>query len=204
MRVLVIPEDFRNDQFILKPVVEAMLKKLGRRTAIVRVCQEPLLGGISQATNWEKISEILDRYRGMVDIFLLLVDRDGQAGRRSRLDELERNAHATLPPGRHFLAENAWQEVEVWVLAGHDLPSSWNWRQVRSEAQAKETYFKPFAESRRLLNEPGEGRSTLAKEAARRYDRIRSLCPEDVGSLEERIAALLQAQPATSPTSGGI
>lgn len=77
-------------------------------------------------------------------------------------------------------------EIEVWVLAGHNLPSDWNWQVIRNEVNPKETYFFPFAEQRNLLDAPGEGRKTLAEEAARRYDRIRQLCPEDIAELEDR------------------
>ncbi len=47
--VLVIPEDFRKDQHILKPVVQAILSAAGKPNATLRVCQNPLLGGTGQA-----------------------------------------------------------------------------------------------------------------------------------------------------------
>ena len=194
MNVLVVPEDFRKDQYILKPMVEAMFRHVGRQSAKVRVCQEPLLGGIDQARDWERIKEILDRYRGMVDVFLLIVDRDGEAGRRRALDNLEQKARDTLAAGRTFLGENAWQEVEVWILAGHDLPNDWTWREIRQEVHAKEAYFEPFARQRGVTDGPGQGRKTLAEEAARNYGRIRQLCSEDVAALEGRLADLLQQQ----------
>ncbi len=88
---------------------------------------------------------------------------------------------------RILFAENAWQEIEVWVLSGHKLPANWNWQAIRKEVHPKENYFLPFAEKRSLLDEPGEGRRTLAEEAVRQYQRIRQLCPEDVAILEDRI-----------------
>jgi hypothetical protein len=51
----------------------------------VRICTDPLLGGVVQALRWERIEEILDRYRGMVDLFLLRVDRDGEQAREHTL-----------------------------------------------------------------------------------------------------------------------
>ena len=193
MNVLVIPEDSRFDQHVLKPIIEAMLAALDRPRAKVRVCQDPVLGGVDQATNWNRVSEILDLYEGMVDLFLLIVDRDGKPGRRSALDGIEAKARATLRVGSHLLAENAWQEIEVWILAGMDLPTEWEWKEIRTEIQLKETYYTPFARSRNAVDEPGEGRRRLALEAASRYGRIRRLCPEDVRSLEVRIQALLAA-----------
>jgi len=32
-----------------------------------------------------------------------------------------------------FLAENAWEEIETWVLAGLELPGKWRWADVRAE-----------------------------------------------------------------------
>ncbi len=91
MNVLIIPEDFRKDQFVLKPIVERMFAEIGKPRAKVLICFDPLLGGIDQATNWDRIRDILDMYP-MVDIFLLLVDRDGSATRRAALNRIEINA----------------------------------------------------------------------------------------------------------------
>jgi len=185
MNVLVIPEDFRKDQYMLKPIIESMLKARGK-AAKVRICADPLLGGIDQALKWERIKEITERYRGMVDLFLLCVDRDGDKNRKTKLNAIEAQAASLLPAGKSFLAENAWQEIEVWVLAGHTLPADWSWRKVRLEVHPKEDYFLPFAEGLKLLDTPGEGRKVLAREAARQYHRIRTLCSE-VAGLEKRI-----------------
>jgi len=191
VNVLVIPEDFRKDQYILKPIVEAMMEACDRPRAKVVVCKDPVLGGVTQAMRWEYIQEILDRYRGMVDLFLLCVDRDGVAARRNRLTGLEGQASLALAPEKLLLAENAWQELEVWVLAGHDLPQEWAWREIREELNPKERYYVAFAKMRRVIDQPAEGRRSLALEAARRYGRIKQLCPEDIGELENRIRAWL-------------
>jgi len=191
MKVLIIPEDFRKDQYILKPITEAMLRFLGKPRAQVRVLTDPLLGGIGEALKWERLTEILERYR-MIDLFLLCVDRDGEQSRRQKLNHLEAKARDTLPAAKTLLAENAWQEIEVWALAGCDLPKDWSWQAIRAERDPKDHYFKLFAEQRGLSGEPGEGRKTLGLEAASRYDRVRQLCPEDVAALESRIAQQLE------------
>ena len=74
MNVLVIPEDFRKDQYILKPLVERLLRSVGRRNARVRICQDPLLGGIGEATKSERITEIVERYDRMTDVFGLCLE----------------------------------------------------------------------------------------------------------------------------------
>lgn len=186
LNILVIPEDFRKDEHLLQPILDRMLAECGK-TARVRVCRDPLLGGVHEALKWERIREILDRYRGMVTLFLLIVDRDGQKRRRESLDRLEREASHFLGNGRWLLAENAWEEVEVWALAGMKLPSGWNWHDVRAMVNVKETYFREYVEARGLHIEPFEGRQVIGREAARNYSRIRQLCPEDVATLESRI-----------------
>lgn len=190
MNVLVIPEDFRKDQYVLKPIVAAMLGSIGVN-ARVEVCQDPLLGGVTEALKWERIEDIIEQYSWKVQLFLLCVDRDSDPHRRSALDSLERKAAQILPVSKRLLAENAWQEIEVWVLAGHNLPAEWTWVAIRAERDAKEIYYLPFARSRGMMDTPGEGRRKLAEEAARRYSRVRQLCPEDIGALEERIRAQL-------------
>ncbi len=193
MNILIIPEDFSKDQQILKPLIEAMFTQLGK-PAKVAVCQNPRLQGISQALNWQRIERIIEQYQWKVHLFLLCVDRDSVEGRKTQLTRLEEQANAILPIGRGFFAENAWQEVEVWVLAGHDLPPEWKWHEVRQERDAKETYFLPFAARRDVAQQFDEGRATLAKQAARRYERIRQLCPEDIAMLEERVRHWLAEQ----------
>jgi hypothetical protein len=187
VNVLVLAEDFVKDEHLLQPIIEAMLKAVGKPRAKVKVCKDPRFHGTGEALKWESIKQALDRHRGMVDLFLLCVDRDGNVNRRITLDHLEKQAQAEIGAGRLFLAENAWQEVEVWLLMGHDLPAEWNWKKVRAEVHPKELYYLPFAERRGVLDLPGEGRGKLAREAALRYDRIRQRCREDVQNLEKRI-----------------
>jgi len=194
MNVLIIPEDFVKDQHMLRPIIEAMLDHLGKSTAKVRVCLNPRLQGVSQALDAEQVQGILEQYYGMIDLFLLCVDRDGKAGRKTRLTQLEKRAAKVLKTGHILLAENAWQEIEVWVLAGFDdLPSEWGWRQVRQEPNPKEVYFVPYAEQRGVEHELSNGRKVLAEQAARRYKRIRRLCKEDVANLEGRIKDWIKA-----------
>ncbi len=190
-RVLVIPEDFRNDQHVLEPIIGRMLETIGRKAKVL-TCRDPLLGGVSQAMKWDRIEEILVRYQGMIDCFLLIVDRDGDPRRKVQLEALEAHARAALPTDRHFFAENAWQECEVWLLAGHDLPRDWAWKKVRDHRHPKEAYYRPFAEARGVIGEPAAGRGTLGREAAARYSRIRKLCPE-VAELEERMRQAAQS-----------
>lgn len=173
------------------PIVRRMLAEVGKPIANVRVCRDPLMGGVSEALKWERIKEVLHRYP-MVQVFLLLVDRDGVAGRQESLNGLEKKARAELGSGKALFGETAWQEIEVWALAGQDLPNNWRWKTIRAEVNPKEVYFERLVRQRGLQNEPGEGRKTMGLEAAQKYSRVQLRCNEDVLALERRIANWLK------------
>lgn len=183
MNVLVIPEDFRNDQFILKPLFEKLFADMDRGRTQIRVCQNPLLGGVGEALKSLRIRQIVERYSGMIDIFILCVDRDGNRSRRQRLNQIQDefgNDHT-------FLAENAWEEIETWILAGLNLPRDWRWADVRAEVNVKEWYFEPLALQRGIADGPGGGRKVLSEEAARNILAIRRKCREDFHALAQRL-----------------
>ena len=188
MKVLVIPEDFRKDGYILAPIFRRLVGLLGRPTAKVKICRDPLLGGVGEALKTERLQEVVARHRGMVDIFVLCVDRDGEAGRRHRLDRIEKS----FGEERTFLCENAWEELETWLLAGLDLPNDWRWRDVRAAVDVKERYFEPLANLRGVSDGPGGGRKSLGEEAAGNVAAIRNKCREDFDSLALRLAEALQ------------
>ena len=188
MKILVIPEDFRKDQYILKPLFWRLFRSLGRKSVKVEVCQDPLLGGVVEALKSDRLAEIIEQYP-KADMFILCVDRDGGGGRRQRLDAIEKQFRNSRP----FFAENAWEEIETWVLAGLDLPNNWRWVDVRAEVQVKEAYFETLAAQRGLSDSPGGGRKVLGEQAARRIGAIRMKCPEDFDALARRLEAAVQA-----------
>lgn len=188
MNVLVIPEDSRKDKFILKPLFESLLRSIGRPTAHVRVCEDPVLGGVTEALKSSRLSEIIKRHGGMTRIFILCVDRDGDLDRRHRLRAIEQE----FGDERFFLAENAWEELEAWVLAGIQLRDDWVWREVRAEIHVKERYFDAVVRERGVGGAPGGGRKPLGEEASRRIDAIRRKCPEDFDALARRLEAIVR------------
>ena len=186
MRVLIVPEDFRKDQYLLKPLFARLFRSLRKQTVRVTVCQDPRLGGVVEALKQERLAGIVERYRGMTDVFILCVDRDGDVNRRQVLDEIEKRFNRELV----FLAENAWEELEAWTLAGLELPDDWRWSDVRAAVDVKERYFDELARRRGLADAPGGGRKRLGEEAAQRIDAIRRKCPEDFDNLAGRIEAV--------------
>ena len=186
MNVLVITEDSRKDRYMLKPLFDRLFRSIGRRQANVRIYQNPPPRGVSEALKSERLAYIVERYRGMISVFILCVDRDGEEGRRQRLDQIENE----FGNGVVFFAENAWEEIETWVLAGLDLPRGWAWVDVRAAVDVKERYFERLATQRDVADGPGGGRKALGEEAARSIPRIRQRCPEDFDALAQRLEAV--------------
>ena len=187
MNVLIIPEDFRKDQYLLKPLFRRLFKDLGKPRARIVVCQDPLLGGVDEALKSIRLAEIVERYQSKANVFLLCVDRDGKLGRRQRLDDIE----TEFGGDQTFLAENAWEELETWTLAGLDLPASWRWSDVRTALDVKERYFDEIARTRGVADAPGGGRKPLGEESSRHIDAIRYKCREDFDSFARRIATVI-------------
>ena len=83
------------------------------------------------------------------------------------------------------------RRLKTWILAGLELPKSWRWIDVRAEVHVKERYFDVLARERGLTYGPGEWRTTLGQEAARRIDAIRQKCPDDFDALARRLEAII-------------
>ena len=194
MNVLVITEDFRTDAYIIGPIVTAILRAIGNTTAKVKILRDPLMGAVETALNARVLAEVVERYRGMTHLFLLLVDRDGSEGRRDRLAQIEEWSQQVLGADQCMMAECAFQEVEVWALAGiKDLPSAWRWDDVRACRDPKEIYFNEFAKLQDIGANPGGGRKELGVEAGKNIKRVLQLCPE-LHHLKSRIAEFVETR----------
>ena len=187
MRVMIIPEDFLKDQHILKPLFSRLVRQIGAPSVEVQMCYQPRFRGVDQTLELRELERVVRRFGGMVDIFVLCVDRDGRAGRRQRLNQIEAEFQGRCV----FFAENAWEEVETWALAGLALPGDWRWADVRAEVDVKERYFEPLAAQRGLADSGDGGRRVLGDEASRRIRAIRQKCPEDFDSLAQRLQTAL-------------
>ena len=192
LNVLIVAEDYRKDEYILKPIVTSMLEEVGKPRANVRVCRDPMIGGIEDALDPDTIEDVI-LTNPLFDLYLLLVDRDADPNRHERLEQAEDNAADSTRPTQAFLAGQAHQEVEVWLLAGQDdLPNEWAWADVRAERQAKERYYDPYVREKTLTNSPGGGRKPLGQVAGSNYaDRVRKFCDE-VQDLEDRVAETVE------------
>jgi len=202
MNVLIIPEDCTHDQYILKPIIEGILRELKKAQANVRVLRDPNLGGVERALKSEELSRILDRNKGMYQLILLLVDRDGKVGRRNQLVALERQFGPTLPAKCCFLAEVAIEEIEVWASAGVDLLDGWRMEEVRKLHNPKEDYFSLLAKHLAVATGQSGGRRHMGKEAGKNIDRVLTRCPE-LKHLSSRISDFLKTGTITSEPYNG-
>ncbi|MBK9990508.1 MAG: hypothetical protein IPP19_07200 [Verrucomicrobia bacterium] len=187
-KILVIPEDFTKDEHILKPLVEKLVEEAGFPRATVTVCRDPNFQGVAAAMNESRIrTEVIERYP-MVDIFIQLVDRDGLAGREVAARNLETKFNQELAPKhKRFFAELARQEVEVFILAGHELDNGVSWQVIRDDANVKNTFFQSLVRREGTESLPHQGRKKLMAAAIRNFQRIMSRCDDDLGNLLERL-----------------
>ena len=116
MRVIVIPEGVQYDHLILRPIFGAMFRHLGKRNAKIDI-HSPGVRGFDAVRGIDYILAMIADFP-TADLFVLCVDRDGDPHRREALNDLESKISKVLPAPRLFLAEHAWQEVEVWAMAG--------------------------------------------------------------------------------------
>lgn len=183
MKVLIVPEDPTYDQYILKPVVERIFKDL-ERLARISVLQNPRLTSVNQALDSVVLAEIVDRYP-MVDLFLVLVDRDGDSEGRPARARAREEAH----PGRLFVCL-AIEEVEVWMLAIHRSKLSEPWNEVRAEQHPKERFADPFLSEHAPRLGPGGGRKWAMRQLGPTWQGVLGVCPE-VADLRQRISGWL-------------
>jgi hypothetical protein len=182
VKVLIIPEDPTYDAYILGPVIERMFSELGR-AARIEVLRDPHLRGVDQALDRETVDSIV-RENPMVDLFLLVVDRD--------CDRRGNSARAGGRESEHpdaLLACLAIEEVEVWMLALHPAGSDASWQAIRDECDPKERFAAPFL-SQLGRSGPGGGRKRAMRELGRNWSRLKQLCPE-IAELQTRVEAWL-------------
>ena len=180
MRVLIILEDPTLDQYIVKPIVERMMRELGR-SARVDVLWDPWLSGIDHALDEGTIRDIVTDHP-MVDVFILVVDRDCD-----RIANEARVAQRGADHGGKLIGCLAREEVEVWMLALYGrLPVSW--KVLRAECDPKERYAEPFLAGRGWSMDVGRGRKRAMEALAGNWKRLVSRCPE-IRDLQQRVAS---------------
>ena len=172
-RVLLVLEDPTYDQYIVKPLVERLCGQAGRRNVRVDVLLDPHLRGVEQALDADVWEQIACKYP-MIDLFLLVIDRDCVPARQARLD----NVRANMTSNRRGMDGClAIEEVEVWLLAGFRGKLGEPWNVVRKECHPKERFFEPFMRAQEARG-VGGGRLRLMRAAVRKLAPLTQACPE--------------------------
>ena len=186
IRVLIIPEDSKLDQYILKPIVKRIFDDL-RQSAFITVYQ-PRLRSVDKALDNEIIDTIIQQH-DMADLFLLMIDRDGN---RTNNEERAKAREAEHPD--KLFACLAKEEVEVWMLGlyRNELPARWS--EVRLEEDPKERFALPFLatmgwDNRGLV---GGGRKKAMRALnSSKWRGLLEVC-EELAELKQRIAEWLE------------
>jgi hypothetical protein len=185
VKVLLIPEDQTHDQYIIKPVIEALFADL-ELPARISVLPEPRLRGYAQALDPEMIRGIVQD-NPMEDLFLLLVDRDCDRNHAEAKAAAIQKEHASK-----LFCCLAIQEIEVWMLALHsdslDTPLS----EIREHCDPKEIWAEPLLK-RLGTDGPGAGRKKAMRALQGQWRSLRDRCPE-LRSLQVEIAAWRETQ----------
>ena len=180
MKVLVIPEDQVHDQYVLRPIIEALFADL-EIPAKVQVLPEPRLRGYTQALDPNLIRGIVDD-NPMEDLFLLIVDRDCDRNGAEAKSQSIQHAHADK-----LIACLAIQEVEVWLLALHAERLDSPWSEIRTHCDPKERWADPLLTSLGTQG-PGAGRVRAMRALKGQWRGLRSRCPE-LAELQDAICA---------------
>lgn len=180
--VLVISEDYKNDQHILRPLVSRLLRECGKPRANVAVWANLAVRGFERVR--DELPAIVSG-SPQVHLFLFLPDCDGQ--HRARADLF---ANLEAMHGPKLICCAAVEEVEAWLLAGHTDKLDRPWPAVRADTSVKENVFNPFLKVHGNPDRPGAGRERLMLETLANLRGLLERCPE-LTRLQERICAAL-------------
>lgn len=182
--VVVIAEDQTYNGYILKPLINRMLRECGKPNANVFVPPDSKAKGYEHVKSL-LIEQIIERYRHF-DLLLFLPDADG----KDRSGEFERLEKQASEKGVKLLCCAAVQEVETWLLAGHLDKLSTNWKNIRADVSVKENIFASFLAEHGDPRRKGGGRDLLMNTTLQNYTGLLQRCPE-LELLQERIKLVL-------------
>ena len=183
-QVLVIPEDPLQNGYMLKPVVQAIMRDAGRPAAKVTVLTNPRVRGYDQAVKAVR-DELAGRYHFM-DLWLFFPDAD-KAGSKA-MQDLETHVAAK---GITLLSCAAQPELEIYACAAFrkDIPITWD--EARNHPRMKEEIFEPLLEKHGDRRRADKGRGMMVHRSLENLPLLFRRCPE-LQCMRHRIAAHLQ------------
>lgn len=182
--VLVIPEDPQQNGHILKPLVQAIMRDVGRQRAGVKLLTQPRVRGYDQAV--KAIRDELPAKYGFMDLWLFFPDVD--KANKDAMRNLETHAAAK---GITLLCCAAQPEVEIYGSVGYRDDIREAWEKVRQHPRMKEEVFDPLLARHGDPRRPGAGRDSMIDRSLRNLPLLFRLCPE-LRCLRDRIATHLQ------------
>ena len=188
-KVSVICEDHTLDQFVVRPVMAALLAYIGKPNAQVRVVTSPRIHGYEDLLR--QVCELVDRWAIISDVVILAVDTDCEDGNtRPRNKPLSlANALRECERTENVVVVFARQEIEVWALWGIRSQLGVPWAEVLDDCDPKEAFFEPQVTDADR-GRPDRGRTRLvASSLIAGWQSIKSGC-EELAQLEIDIRSL--------------
>lgn len=182
--VLVIPEDPLQNGHILKPLVRAIMRDIGRPNAKVKVLMRPRVRGYDDAVR--TIRDTLHASYGFLDLWLFFPDAD-----RTSRDAMRNLEAYVAAKGVTLFCCAAQPEVEIYACAGFRNEVQEGWENVRRHSRMKEEIFGPLLARHGDPRQPGRGRNLMIDRSLENLPLLFQLCPE-LQCLRYRIATLLQ------------
>ena len=184
LSVLVIPEDPLQNGHILRPLVRALMRDVGRRNAKVNVLTQPRVRGYDQAVR--TIRDGLSANYGFMDLWLFFPDAD-----RANSDAMrDLEAHAAAE-GVTLLCCAARPEVEIYACAAYRDHIGEAWDETRQHLRLKEEVFNRLLTDHGDPRRPGGGRDLMIAQSLKNLALLLQLCPE-LHCLRDRIAEHLR------------
>lgn len=182
--ILVIPEDPTNNGYILRPLFSALLRRIGKPNARVRVLTDPRAQGFSHAV--KLLEEILpDRWRHIQPwVFVPDADRANESAMR----ELEERS---LRRGIRLITCIAQPELEIYACFARRKSLPLRWQELRQHTHFKEDVFQKLISDGGVdPRGAGGGRAQLIKESIAELESMIQLCP-GLHLLSERLEPLV-------------
>ncbi len=183
-RVLVIPEDPLQNGHILKPLVQAIMRDVGKPAARVTVLPKPRVRGYDQAV--KAIRNELQEAYGSMGLWLFFPDADKASIKA--MQDLETHVAGS---GISLLCCTAQPELEIYACAAFRQHMRITWEQARQHPRMKEDIFEPLLRKHGDPRRADKGMDPMIRQSLKNLPLLFQLCPE-LNQLRNRIASHLR------------
>ncbi len=184
LRVLVICEDGRLDKFIAKPLLQLVLKDLGKPKAQIEVYENPRVMGIDHATRI--VRENLEDWVSTHKIWVFLPD--GDAWKPDQSCELKDRVQRR---GAALVIAAFMPELEILACAPFVKELGISVADLRGHHRLKEDVYVPFAQ-KHFPQEVGNGRKAAMRQVEANWKTIKAMLPE-ITELSLQLKTILES-----------